>query len=427
MRRHRRKKHNSIAKLGLLFTIMIICFASLSASYSHWEEKLNIYADMETTEWDDKTLEIRIAAFEDLGLDYEGCSHGWWKNHENEWFGYSPTQTVGSIFPGSYLYNLQDDTLHDALRYNGGDDLPGAAQILLRNAVGSILNAAHPDVYYIYTETEIQTIVNNALASQDRDTMINLNTELDYHNNLGSDLCCGEGSGIGNDWDYNDFIVDLNMTGYYIHNDPILVQLNLIFEAMARGAAYHHDYSFFLPPGFFGCNSTAVINYYETDGTHISTNTINYEDEDPILITIFSNTWTALPPTAGHPWAANTIDDTGIHPGRITTVEFTFEGFFCVNELNLDDYTLDYVGVHGHNLFFDTPLHVWDTGEIIHKGDDRYLVTPNNWEWPQERAPIWDVYPYNPVTDEGVSEGRSPPVFTQHWYTETPTTQKWDP
>ena len=406
---------------------MIICFASLSASYSHWEEKLQIYADMETTEWGEKSLEIRIAAFEDLPIGETGTgTQGYWKNHPEDW----PVETItigGITYTKTEAIDIMNNPGPGDKTYDMYSQLVAAKLNVIIGCESSCI-----DQTIIDADNWMATYgpVGSGVGASDpawQNPGSSLHTTLTNYNE--GEMCAPHRDDVEetNDWDYNDFIVDLNMTGYYIDNDPILVQLNLIFEAMARGAAYHHDYSFFLPPGFFGCNSTAVIDYYETDGTHISTNTINYEDEDPILITIFSNTWTALPPIAGHPWATNAVDGTGIHPGRITTVEFTFEGFFCVNELNLDDYTLDYVGVHGHNLFFDTPLHVWDTGEIIHKGDDRYLITPNNWEWPQEYAPIWDVYPYNPVTEEGVYEARSPPVFTQHWYTETPTTWKWDP
>ena len=75
-----------------------------------------------------------------------------------------------------------DDTLLDGLNYQGGTDLAGAAQILLRAGVGALLNAA-TGFGYPLTVSQVQTMVNNALASNDRDTMINVGKTLDGLNN----------------------------------------------------------------------------------------------------------------------------------------------------------------------------------------------------------------------------------------------------
>jgi hypothetical protein len=39
-----------------------------------------------------------------------------------------------------------DDTLLDALNYTDGTGTPGAARVLLRAAVGGLLNATHPTI-----------------------------------------------------------------------------------------------------------------------------------------------------------------------------------------------------------------------------------------------------------------------------------------
>ena len=125
--------------------------------------------------------------------DFEGCTPGFWKNSTGSWAptGYSPNQLVGSVFslPSGVLNNqLADDSLLEALGYPGGTNLLGAAQILLRAAVASLLNAAHPDVEFPWTEAEIIGEVNAALASKDRGTILALASELDAENNLGCDL-----------------------------------------------------------------------------------------------------------------------------------------------------------------------------------------------------------------------------------------------
>ena len=76
-----------------------------------------------------------------------------------------------------------NDTLLDALNYQGGNTLAGAAQILLRAAAASVLNAANPNITFPRTVAQIQSAVNAALASNDRDTMLNLGSDLDKENN----------------------------------------------------------------------------------------------------------------------------------------------------------------------------------------------------------------------------------------------------
>ena len=126
--------------------------------------------------------------------DFEGCTPGFWKNSPGSWAptGYSPNQlltSAGFVLPNGQINNqLGDDTLMEALNYGGGDNLVGAAQILLRAAVASLLNAAHPDVDFPRTEAEIIADVNAALATKDRATILALASALDADNNLGCDL-----------------------------------------------------------------------------------------------------------------------------------------------------------------------------------------------------------------------------------------------
>lgn len=122
----------------------------------------------------------------------QGCSHGFWKSHDgsgpqpSEWPSpYSPTMPLGNVFTFPTELNAYAFfTLGQALDFTGGSGLNGATQILLRNAVASVLNAAHPDVAYPMTVAQVQSAVNSALASLDRDTMLELEGQLDELNNL---------------------------------------------------------------------------------------------------------------------------------------------------------------------------------------------------------------------------------------------------
>lgn len=121
----------------------------------------------------------------------EGCTPGYWKNHPGSWpaTGYTTTQKVKTVFSEASLFPaLGNSTLHQALYFDGGSGLDGAAEILLRAAVAALLNAAHPGVDYPRTTGEVVAQVNSALASGNRDTMLTLAAQLDADNNLGCPL-----------------------------------------------------------------------------------------------------------------------------------------------------------------------------------------------------------------------------------------------
>ncbi len=120
----------------------------------------------------------------------QGCTPGYWKNHTSSWApaGYSPSQSVVSVFAQASPYSAGSATLHQALYFGGGPGVDGAAEILLRAAVAALLNASHPDVSYPETPASVVAAVDTALASGDRDTMLHLAATLDSENNLGCPL-----------------------------------------------------------------------------------------------------------------------------------------------------------------------------------------------------------------------------------------------
>jgi hypothetical protein len=117
----------------------------------------------------------------------EGCTPGFWKNHTSAWDVYSPSQTVGSVFSGASA-SLADDTLLQALSYQGGTGLLGAERILLRAAVAALLNSTDNVVdYYLFT-SEVRNRVSAALTSDNRSRMLTLAGNLDNWNNAGCPL-----------------------------------------------------------------------------------------------------------------------------------------------------------------------------------------------------------------------------------------------
>jgi hypothetical protein len=122
---------------------------------------------------------------------FEGCTPGYWKvaQHLDSWVatGYSPSQTLESVFNVPDAFGLDNKTLLEALNFKGGSTVTGAAQILLRAAVAALLNESHPFINYGY-DGDVVADVNAALATGDRATILALAAELDAANNAGCPL-----------------------------------------------------------------------------------------------------------------------------------------------------------------------------------------------------------------------------------------------
>ena len=143
---------------------------------------------------------IQISAGKDSGgVDFcylevqggsEGCTPGYWKqsHHFDSWLGYVPAQTLESVFDVPNSLGMDNVTLVAALGGGGGSGVNGAATILRRAAVASLLNAAHTSVDFTMTTSQVIADVNAALASLNRNTMLALAGDLDADNNLGCPL-----------------------------------------------------------------------------------------------------------------------------------------------------------------------------------------------------------------------------------------------
>jgi hypothetical protein len=105
----------------------------------------------------------------------EGCTPGYWKQeqHFDSWTApYTPETLFEDVFSDPNDLIDDDTTLLDALQGGGGPGAEGAAKILARAAVASLLNAASPDVDFTMTTADVIADVNAALASGDRQTML---------------------------------------------------------------------------------------------------------------------------------------------------------------------------------------------------------------------------------------------------------------
>lgn len=118
-----------------------------------------------------------------------GCTPGFWKTNPGR------ALTVGGVdIENAYIkdYFATDFTEKyiDALGYKGGNGIDGAARILLRAAAAGYLNAALSG--YAYTQGQLVGLVDSALGSDDRDTMLALASQIDLENNQGCPLSADE-------------------------------------------------------------------------------------------------------------------------------------------------------------------------------------------------------------------------------------------
>lgn len=123
----------------------------------------------------------------------QGCTPGYWKvpQHHDSWAvtGYTTAQLVQTVFSEASAYSgVGTATLLEALDFGGGPTVTDAARILIRAAVAAVLNATHPDVDYPRAEASVIAEVNAALATGDRDTILDVKDGLDADNNLGCPL-----------------------------------------------------------------------------------------------------------------------------------------------------------------------------------------------------------------------------------------------
>ena len=108
--------------------------------------------------------------------DSAGCTPGFWKNHTDVWQGYSPTDTIGSVF-SSAPAPFASMTLLEGLSLQGGPGVSGAIEILLRAAIAMVLNE-YPD----YPANKIAR-TNAAMDSGNRDRIIRVAGRWDTLNN----------------------------------------------------------------------------------------------------------------------------------------------------------------------------------------------------------------------------------------------------
>jgi hypothetical protein len=209
-----------------------------------------------------------------------------------------------------------------------------------------------------------------------------------------------------NDYDYNDWIVQISSTVSYLAESPGLMQkINLSFVPQASGAAYDHSFGLRFPAQVFASNGTAVLTIYDRNHNVLNTHTQPFIGSVDNQFEIFPDTMTVFPGAL-----INTIEGLPVTPPqRFADLSLTFDTPF-VFSVTADSLSQP----HGQGLFFDPTMLVLNTGETIHSGDVRLLTVPiNNWLWPEEGIRLDRAYP------QVVYAPGNPPSFTfpAMWWT----------
>ena len=116
----------------------------------------------------------------------EGCTPGYWKQpqHFDSWPVPTTTTLADAGFTNTGL--PAGTTLLEALSFQGGPTVQDAKNILLRQAAAAYLNSL--SIAYAFTTAEVVNMVNDALATGDRDTILDVKDVLDAANNGGCPL-----------------------------------------------------------------------------------------------------------------------------------------------------------------------------------------------------------------------------------------------
>lgn len=140
------------------------------------------------------------------------------------------------------------------------------------------------------------------IPDTDGDGVLDCATEATHNMLFAFEDLKNQSSAIANDFDYNDFVFELDLVETRDYQDSWML-LEFEAEAMARGAAYAHRV--YLDLGITG-PASARITYLEADGqTILSEETQEFDGNPPFQIRLFQgDSYDAMPPWLG-------LDDNG--------------------------------------------------------------------------------------------------------------------
>ena len=159
-----------------------------------------------------------------------------------------------------------------------------------------------------------------------------------------------------NDWDYNDWVGDINIV-YNLLGPDKLTGIDFTITHVEYIASYSHEFHLIIPDGGVG-------GVYELNGSGV------------------------IPLVAGDN-DITIILDTSTNSGPYS-LDIDYNSPFV--DFDYNSYKFDPVNIHGEGLFFGPYLKVLDTPENIGEPDIRVLTVPLGWKYSVGGVPIWDVY-----------------------------------
>lgn len=188
-----------------------------------------------------------------------------------------------------------------------------------------------------------------------------------------------------NDYDFNDWAVDINGNVALNPINNILSKITFDFNPIARGAGFTHAFHLRIPAQTFHSDGTAVLTTYDANHNVSGTQTLPFTASSINDYVIFNNTLDVFPGSL-----VDTIEGQPfVYPQRFAKLSITFNSPF---EFSFASY--NFSDPHGVGMFFDPYLKVWNTGDEIHTGDLRLLIVPSTgYLYPEERVRIDHAYP----------------------------------
>lgn len=203
----------------------------------------------------------------------------------------------------------------------------------------------------------------------------------------------------GNDWDYNDLVLDMTVNDTRLPNGNVS-EISLLVTQRAGPAseppttAFVHEFHM-APDGLPGCAGNYRLTTVDATGA-TTTRTGPFTNGQDFLI---------IPDTKNPPESVELL------------IQFTAPGTGC--PFNIVD-SRPLRTFHGRNLFANPWIVARDPrGKVrthtIRRGDVRLLSVPSTWQWPAEKQPIWEMYKCaGPTTDPAIG-----PIFVPFWWTQT--------
>lgn len=201
-----------------------------------------------------------------------------------------------------------------------------------------------------------------------------------------------------NDWDYNDWVVQLRSEETFAQGGVSAVNVNL--ESVARGARYRNAFAFrFKANGpwnatvsiFADRNATEPLEVRELSGAGL------------VDLPIFADTVEALPPAVGDDFTNTLNRQNPSTLGRVARIAITLSNPAANPSQNrhrppFDPYLTSQLGeVHQVNQEYPNSTEVvtfWPTSPLLGFNLDYVLAVPAaDWRWPLENQKIWDAYP----------------------------------